>query len=288
MISSGTGSPACQQATRPAARRRSTSGGSSVRQRAEASGQRAAYAHPGGTCGRVDRAARDGRERLVEVGVHVRARPRPAPGCRGAGRRRSPSARVGRAGPRRSGRRTSRATRSQTSPTTVTSWLISTQRDVVGRADRGEQVEDLLLHGDVERGGRLVGDDQRGRAHQAHADHGPLAHAAGELVRVLPCARARGRGSRTASSRSTARASAPLAVQPLVVARDLGELAADPPGRVEGRHRVLEDHRQRGAEQLRGCARAPSAVEQVGAAEARAGRRPRGRGPRRVARSRAR
>ena len=37
------------------------------------------------------------------------------------------------------------------------------QRDVVGLADRGEQVEHLPLDGDVERGGRLVGDDQRGR-----------------------------------------------------------------------------------------------------------------------------
>ena len=29
-------------------------------------------------------------------------------------------------------------------------------------ADLGEQVEDLRLHGDVERGGRLVGDDRSG------------------------------------------------------------------------------------------------------------------------------
>ena len=37
------------------------------------------------------------------------------------------------------------------------------ERDVVRVADRLEQVEDLLLHGDVERRRRLVGDDERGR-----------------------------------------------------------------------------------------------------------------------------
>ena len=47
-----------------------------------------------------------------------------------------------------------------------------------------QQVEDLRLHGDVERGRRLVGDQQRGVAGQRHGDHRALAHPAGELVRV--------------------------------------------------------------------------------------------------------
>jgi hypothetical protein len=47
------------------------------------------------------------------------------------------------------------------------------------------QVEDLRLDGDVERGRRLVGDQELGVAGQGHGDHHPLAHAARELVRVV-------------------------------------------------------------------------------------------------------
>ncbi len=49
----------------------------------------------------------------------------------------------------------------------------------------GEQMQDLRLDRHVERGGRLVGDDQIGPAHQRHGDHDALAQAARELVRVL-------------------------------------------------------------------------------------------------------
>ena len=48
-----------------------------------------------------------------------------------------------------------------------------------------DEVEDLRLHGDVERRGRLVGEQQRRAAGQGDGDHHPLAHAAGQLVRVL-------------------------------------------------------------------------------------------------------
>ena len=48
-----------------------------------------------------------------------------------------------------------------------------------------EQVEDLRLHRDVERGGRLVGEQQLRAARERDRDHHALAHAAGELVRVL-------------------------------------------------------------------------------------------------------
>ena len=80
------GSPACQQATRrPAAS--VTSGGSSARHRAV--GERAAggVRAPGGYVGGVDRAARDHRERPVEVGVHVGhgGDQRPRVGVPGAG-----------------------------------------------------------------------------------------------------------------------------------------------------------------------------------------------------------
>ena len=48
-----------------------------------------------------------------------------------------------------------------------------------------QQVEDLRLDGGVERGGRLVGDDQLRCQRERHRDHRPLPHAAGELVRVV-------------------------------------------------------------------------------------------------------
>ena len=41
------------------------------------------------------------------------------------------------------------------------------------------QIEDLGLHGDVERGRRLVGDEQRGPAGEGDGDDDALAHAAG-------------------------------------------------------------------------------------------------------------
>ncbi len=48
-----------------------------------------------------------------------------------------------------------------------------------------EQRDDLRLDRHVERGGRLVGDDQPGFGSQRQRDHHALAHAARELVRVL-------------------------------------------------------------------------------------------------------
>ena len=41
-----------------------------------------------------------------------------------------------------------------------------------------------MLHRDVERRGRLVGDEQVGLGDQHHGDHDALAHAAGKLVRI--------------------------------------------------------------------------------------------------------
>ena len=46
------------------------------------------------------------------------------------------------------------------------------------------QIEDLGLGGHVERGGRLVGDQQLGIAGQRHRDHRALAHAARKLEGV--------------------------------------------------------------------------------------------------------
>ena len=47
-----------------------------------------------------------------------------------------------------------------------------------------QQRQDLRLHGDVERGGRLVGDQQVRLVGERHRDHDALALPAGELVRI--------------------------------------------------------------------------------------------------------
>jgi hypothetical protein len=47
-----------------------------------------------------------------------------------------------------------------------------------------EDLEDLELDGDVERRGRLVGDQDVGLGDQHHRDHHALAHAARDLVRI--------------------------------------------------------------------------------------------------------
>ena len=54
-----------------------------------------------------------------------------------------------------------------------------------------DQVEDLRLHGDVERGRRLVGDQHVRTVGERHGDHHALALAARQLVRILAQARRR-------------------------------------------------------------------------------------------------
>ena len=70
------------------------------------------------------------------------------------------------------------------SATTPRSWVISIDRRAELGLEPVDQLEDLRLHGHVERGRRLVGDQQLRLVDQRHRDHRALAHAAGELVRV--------------------------------------------------------------------------------------------------------
>ena len=71
-----------------------------------------------------------------------------------------------------------------------------------------QQVEDLRLHGDVERGGRLVGDQQVGLAGQRHGDHHALAHAAATSGADIPRSGARRPGCAPARSAAIARCAA--------------------------------------------------------------------------------
>ncbi len=107
---------------------------------------------------------------------------------------------------------------------------------------RAEDLEDLRLHGHVERRGRLVGDDQRGLAEQGHGDHHALAHPAGELVGIgaHPLAR---RGHAHPLQHLGGAAPGFAAGRPAVCHQHLGELLAHAQVGVERGHRVLEDHR---------------------------------------------
>ena len=48
-----------------------------------------------------------------------------------------------------------------------------------------QQLQDLRLHRDIERGRRLVGDQQVGIVGERHGDHHALALAAGKLMRKI-------------------------------------------------------------------------------------------------------
>ncbi len=76
------------------------------------------------------------------------------------------------------------------------------QREAEAGHQVGDQGEHLALHGDVERRGRFVREQQARVAGQRLGDQHALAHAAGEFVRV---AREQGRGIRQAHRSSSAR-----------------------------------------------------------------------------------
>ena len=57
-------------------------------------------------------------------------------------------------------------------------------RGLLALLQLADQLQDLRLRGDVERGGRLVGDQEPRIERQRHRDHGALALAARQLVRI--------------------------------------------------------------------------------------------------------
>ena len=112
-----------------------------------------------------------------------------------------------------------------------------------------EQVHDLRLHGDVEGGRRLVGDEDARVQRQRHRDHDALAHAAGELVRVVVDPPRRGRDAHAVHELDGVLLGLLLggaAVRP----EHLADLEADAVDRVQRRQRVLEDHRDARAADL--------------------------------------
>ena len=106
------------------------------------------------------------------------------------------------------------------------------------------QVEDLGLNGDVERGGRFVGDNQLRLEHERHGNHDALSHATGELMGI---------GTHPLGRVANAHLAQPLlghlmgrAVADAVVQLDcFDQLSSDTVEWREGRHRFLEDHADR-------------------------------------------
>ena len=92
-------------------------------------------------------------------------------------------------------------TRSAVSATTPMLWVIMISAHAVLGLQPHQQVEDLLLDRHVERGGRLVGDQQLRVAGDGDGDHHALALAARHLVRegLQPLAPARGCRPRSAA-----------------------------------------------------------------------------------------
>ena len=109
------------------------------------------------------------------------------------------------------------------------------------RLGQAQQVEDLGLHGHVERGGRLIGQDQAGVEHQRHRDDDALLLAAGELVRIVVHARL-GVGDAHLLQDVDGLGAQLLLVLHAVGAQALLDLPADGVHRVEHRVRLLEHH----------------------------------------------
>ena len=131
-----------------------------------------------------------------------------------------------------------------------------------------ELVEDrhhLGLRGHVERGRRLVGEQQPRLDEQRRGDHDALQQAAGQLVRVLREAPLAVVDADVGAARRP-RGAAPRRARRAVRAQRLGHEVADPADRVHVRARVLEDHR----DLARGSARSapPREREHVAAVEA--------------------
>ena len=112
-----------------------------------------------------------------------------------------------------------------------------------------QQIHDLRLNGHVERGRRLVGDQQTRLAHQRHRDHHALAHAAGQAHRIHVGAIARPRNADRRQRRHGALIRL-LARHLEMRPHRLGDLIADGKHRIERAHRLLKDHADAAAADL--------------------------------------
>ena len=136
---------------------------------------------------------------------------------------------------------------------------LGSKRQVVGdqddagavvAVDAPHDVHNLGLNGDVQRRGRLVGEDQGRLANETDGNQRALLHAAGELVRVITVARFRRRDADFAHHLQHplflpvgAPVNATPPRQETVQPQGLADLLADRENGIERALRVLKDHR---------------------------------------------
>ncbi len=144
--------------------------------------------------------------------------------------------------------------------------MIRMTESPVSRAQRVEQPQDARLHRDVERGRRLVGDQQPGPAGEGDGDRDALAHAARELVRER-VERPRRIGDAHLLEQLERAGIGRLPPEALVEAHVLGQLPADAQHGVQRRQWILEDHRDLAA--AHAAQRTSAQRQEIAAAERR-------------------
>ncbi len=104
-----------------------------------------------------------------------------------------------------------------------------------------EQVENLLLDGDIERGRGFVGNQQLRTIDDSHGDHDALAHASGELMRIAAGALLGvGNGN---LAHAFDRSLPGFGFGDAVVSEDsFGDLLANTHDRIERGHGLLKNH----------------------------------------------
>ena len=105
-----------------------------------------------------------------------------------------------------------------------------------------DQLQNLRLHGDVERRGRLVSNQDIRLGDQRHGDHHALAHAAGELVRIASDA-AGGILNANRIEHCKCLLAGRLFVGQAVDEQRFDELILDAQIWIQRRHRILKNHR---------------------------------------------
>ena len=115
-------------------------------------------------------------------------------------------------------------------------------RHVAFGALLSDELEDLCLHGDIERGRRLIGEEESRSAGERDRDHDSLAHSTGKFVRILINTPIRLGNSNVAQQPNCRRLGVSTA-HAEVDAKWLCDLLADPHHRVERDHWILEHHR---------------------------------------------
>src|ERR1700682_1020789 len=111
------------------------------------------------------------------------------------------------------------------------------------------QLENLRLNRHVERGRRLVGDNELWIAGEPDRDHYPLAHTAGELMRILLESAFRV-GNPDEAEQFDHASFRLLVIHPQLNLQRLGDLQSDGQDRIERGHWFLEDHRDVAAANL--------------------------------------